>query len=44
MGNPTVYRMPRKGMPAKKPTDEAKRKWRKHREALGKDTTLPKLK
>jgi len=41
---PTIYNTPGKSIGSKKPTDRAKVKWEKHREKVGKDTTLPKLK
>jgi hypothetical protein len=44
MGDPTVYRFPRKSPPTGKVSDRAKQKWEKHRKATGKDTKLPKLK
>ncbi len=44
MGEPTVYKTPRKSISPKPPSERAKTKWEKHRRAIGKDTKLPKLK
>lgn len=44
MGEPNVYRTPRKSIPSKKPSERAKIKWEKHRKAIGKNPKLPKLK
>jgi hypothetical protein len=41
---PTVYKLPKKSIPAKDPTPEAVRIWKKHREAKDKDPKKPALK
>jgi hypothetical protein len=38
---PTIYRFPRKKLPAVKPESKEKRRWEKMRKQQGKNTRLP---
>ena len=44
MGEPTVYKTPRKSLPGNKPSAKDVHKWEKHRDNKGKTTKPPKTK